>query len=292
MTNRIINGTEAASQEDGVFVVGEVTCRVIRDGTAPYPPEVMFANITSEARSAALAGRLDDQGDFISPYRSLLLQTPGRTLLVDTGLGHLAGVFGTPAGQLLNALTSAGFRPDDIDVVVLSHAHPDHIGGLLHDDRLTFPRARHVMSTTEWAFWTGPDNLARMPEMLAAPARALLPPLAEAGVLDLVSGEVEVDPGVWLRPAPGHTPGHCVVSIASAGEHTTFLADAVLDELNFEHPGWMSAIDLDTAQTERTRRRLLSEAALDGSWVLAYHMDGIGRAERRAGGFTFLRGSE
>jgi glyoxylase-like metal-dependent hydrolase (beta-lactamase superfamily II) len=290
MTKPIISRTDAARDEDGVFVVGEVKCQVISDGTAPYPPEVMFANITSEARSAALAGRLDEQGAFVSPYRCLLLQTPHRKLLVDTGLGHLAGVFGAPAGHMRNALGSAGFTPDDIDVVVLSHAHPDHIGGLLHDERLTFPGARHVMSTTEWAFWTGSDNLARMPEMLAAPARALLPPLAEAGVLDLVSGEVELVPGVWLRPAPGHTPGHCVVSIASAGEHTTFLADAVLDELNFEHPGWVSAVDFDMAQTERTRMHLLREAAQDGSRVLAYHMDGIGRVERRAGGFTFLRG--
>ena len=273
------------------FQVGEVSGFVIADGNAQYPPDFLFANISDAERAEALAGRFDEQGEVTSHYQCIVLQSAGHTVLVDTGLGALAQVMGAPAGHLRPALAAAGFTPEDIDTVVLSHAHPDHIGGLVHDNKLAFPNARHIMSATEWTFWTDADSLARMHEMLSAPARALLPPLRDADAVDLIDREDQIVPGVRLVPAPGHTPGHCVVAIESAGERATLLADAVLDDLNFTHPDWVSYVDVDPEETERTRRHLLGESARDGGRVLAYHMTGIGHVERRGRAFHFARES-
>lgn len=124
-----------------------------------------------------------------------------------------------------------------------------------------------------------------MPDLLARPARAVLPLLAAADVVDRVQGETEIVPGVRLIPAPGHTVGHCVVSIDSGSQQVVFLADTVLDRLQLAHPDWLCQVDMLPEETVATRIRLLDEAARQGSLVLAYHVVGAGHVERRGGGY-------
>ena len=128
------------------------------------------------------------------------------------------------------------FSPADLDVVVISHGPPDHIGGLVDGGKLTFPGARDVIETREWDCWTDEDQLARLPDDLTDTARVVLPPLAKADVVDVVSGETEVVPGVHLVPARGHTDGHSVVRFASGGQQAIFLGDAILDVLHLTYP--------------------------------------------------------
>lgn len=286
MSTEIAPGTAGVPAPE--LMVGEIACHVISDGYLAYPPEFLFANAEPTELHAALGGRIDEDGTVSTPYHCLLLRTPTSTVLVDTGLGQHAATVGPSAGQLMNGLRAAGFSPDDIDVVIISHAHADHIGGLLTDQKLTFPTARHVMSRTEWEFWTSEDTLSTVPEMLAAPARAVLPPLLSSDQLDLADGETQIVDGVRLVPAPGHTPGHCVVAVTSAGTSLTFLADAILDELQFRHLQWVSAVDMSAADTIRTRHRLLGEAAAEGSMVMAYHMAATGHVERAAEAYRLV----
>ena len=139
--------------------------------------------------------------------------------------------WGEPVGRLDEALGAAGVAADDIGLVLLSHAHPDHIGGLTTGNesgrRLVFPRARHVISRTEFEYWTSdrvPAGFASMGDL----ARLHLKPIERAGMLDLVDGEQEVAPGIRVLPAPGHTPGHVAISISAGSQHAIFVGDAVL----------------------------------------------------------------
>lgn len=269
-----------------VFETGDIAIHVVSDGDVPYPVDFVYPDAPSEELNAGLAGRLDAQGELWLPYHCLLITAPSQNVLVDSGLGAaLATAWGVPAGRVLNSLAQAGLKPADIDTVVISHAHPDHIGGLTDGDKLTFPKARHVIEAREWACWTDEDQMARLPDDLTETARAIFPLLAKADVVDVVRGETEIVSGVQLVPAPGHTVGHCAVTVGSGSQQAIFLADALLDRLQLLHPTWVSAVDMVPDETVSTRIRLLDEAARDASLVLAYHVAGVGQVERHNGSY-------
>jgi len=106
--------------------------------------------------------------------------------------------------------------------------------------------------------------------------------------LDLADGETDIIDGVRLLPAPGHTPGHCVVAVTSGGASLTFLADTVIDELQLRHPHWTCAVDLSATDTVHTRKQLLDRAAAEGSTVMAYHMVQSGHVERHEDAYRLV----
>ncbi|MDP9340731.1 MAG: MBL fold metallo-hydrolase [Actinomycetota bacterium] len=258
------------------------------DGTNPYPREAMFSNVAAEERDTALQGYVDEDGMVPSTYHCLLVRSGDRVALIDAGLGDLAGP-DAPVGKLQGSLREAGVGPGDVDVVVISHGHADHIGGLTMERdgaRVpTYGRARHHVWQSEWDFWTSPAADA-LPEMLLGPARMTFPVLEQAGLVEPVGEETDVLPGVRLLPAPGHTPGHAVVAITSGGEGLLYVADAVVHQLDFEHPEWLSAFDAIPNLTVQTRRRLLDRAAQDGSPIVAFHV-GYGHVTRANGAYRF-----
>jgi glyoxylase-like metal-dependent hydrolase (beta-lactamase superfamily II) len=269
-----------------VFTVGEVVGQVVTDGGFAYVPDFLFANAPESELQDELAGRLTEDGKLWTPYDCVLLRTPTQTVLVDAGGG---GAWSPSTGLLLSSLAAVGVQPSDVDLVVVTHAHVDHIGGLVEDGALVFPAARHVVSGVEWSTWTSEEVLSRLPAALADPARRVLPKLENAGLIDLVQGDVEVAPGIYLVPAHGHTPGHCVVAVRSAGEELVLLADSMFDELSLAHPEWTAVPDMDPDETVATRRRLLDRAVSDSVRVLGYHFAGIHRVEHTQGGYRFAR---
>lgn len=171
--------------------------------------------------------------------------------------------------------------------MIISHAHLDHLGGLTGPaggGRVpVFTRARHYFWQAEWDFWTSGEGLAQVPEELADAARTHLPPLRQAGLVGLVSEETEVLPGVRLLPAPGHTPGHLVVAVTSGHDGALYLGDAILDEANFPHPGWVSVVEWNPSMAVATRTALIDKAIAEYWLLIGFHLAARGYPERADG---------
>jgi len=267
------------------FAVGSIDCQIVPDGVAMHEPDGFAVGVPVDQIRAALTARAQDNGQFAFPYDGLLIRAGGRIALVDTGMGaEAARHFGEPAGRLMDSLAASGITAGRVDLVIISHAHLDHIGGLTvaaGGGRVpVFARARHYFWQAEWDFWTSEPGLAQVPGELADAARAHLPPLHQAGLVELVSEETEVLPGVRLLPAPGHTAGHLVVALTSGKDGALYLGDAVLDEANFAHPSWVSVVEWNPAMAVATRTALIEKAITENRLLIASHLAARGYAER------------
>jgi glyoxylase-like metal-dependent hydrolase (beta-lactamase superfamily II) len=263
------------------FKVGAIGCLLLRDGGGGLPVEVLFENAPVDERDAALGDRMEADGMVLAPYNCLLVRVGSEVVLVDAGLGRYEHPFGGAGGRLEEELRRTGLAPDQIDTVVVTHGHPDHIGGLCGDSGPRFGRARHIISRTEWGLWAEDGRLAD-PETVA---HDQIPPVEEAGLIELVDAPVEVADGVRLLPAPGHTPGQLAVEL---GAGALYLADVVVDELHVERPDWTMEFDADPVPTVETRRRLLGRAAAEHLSVAASHLAAPARVQRAGDGFRLV----
>jgi glyoxylase-like metal-dependent hydrolase (beta-lactamase superfamily II) len=207
----------------------------------------------------------------------LLIRLAGATVLVDTGADD----------ALPDLLAEHDIRPNDVDTVVITHGHADHVGALLRNGAPAFPRARHLLAAAEQTFWT--DPAIRSGVSAEAPghnvaidllARAL-PVLHDAGLLHPLTDGEAISPGVSALAAPGHTPGHTVVAIESRGRRALHLGDVVSHRLHVEHPDWLPVWDLARIdQVTATKARLLAHAADSGALVTASHIPDPGHIVR------------
>jgi glyoxylase-like metal-dependent hydrolase (beta-lactamase superfamily II) len=254
------------------FRVGSIECLAVSDGTFTYPTSAFIANAPLEIFEQELRNHDLPSREILSSYTCLLINTGRNQLLVDTGAG-----FAPTNGKLLRNLETLGIKAEDIDTVVLTHGHADHIGANTDDTgRVAFPNARFVMWRDEWEFWTQDEpNLAPMQvdshikHLLIEFAHRKLPPIREQ--LELLDHDVEIVPGVHAIAAPGHTPGHMAVSVSDGNEQLLHMVDTVLHPILMEHPDWYSAVDLLPAVAVATKRQILDRAANDRALVMAFH---------------------
>lgn len=267
--------------------IGALELTVVSDGLLTLDPNRMFGpSQPAEWRDHV---HLDDHGKVPFSVNCLLVRSGERTILLDTGVGRndpawARDRYGDGCGRLVENLTALGVRPEQIDTVVVSHAHGDHIGGATSPagdgHAPTFPRASYWLWRGEWEHWTRPEVMAQAPYVAWT-----LPPLAEHGRLELVDAEVEVAPGVRLIAAPGHTPGHVCVALTSGSEMGIYTGDLLHHPSQFDHPEWSPAFDLLPQLSAESRRRILEQARRDGSLLLTAHLPtpGIARVPATGG---------
>jgi glyoxylase-like metal-dependent hydrolase (beta-lactamase superfamily II) len=262
------------------FEVGEFECVSVSDGAFNYPPESFFANVPLERVEEALRERNLPTTQIMTPYTCLFIDTGEHRVMVDTGAGalgaHAADIFPgldhstSVTGLLPENLRAAGIEPLEIDTVLITHAHPDHVGGTL-DERgeLVFSNAHYYISKEEWDFWTSDAATTKAPAVMVDTARRNLGPLEER--LSLIEDSSEVVPGVRAIATFGHTPGHIALSVASEGEQLLHVSDAVLYPLHLEHPEWIPVFDMLPEQASASKHRTFDLAAEEDALVFAHH---------------------
>jgi glyoxylase-like metal-dependent hydrolase (beta-lactamase superfamily II) len=206
-----------------------------------------------------------------TPFTTLIVNTGRKLVLLDTGTG---GQIAPTAGMIVDNLAAAGIAPKDVDQIVISHFHPDHINGIKDKDNdLIFPNAAIMVPEAEWAFWMDDANMNAAPAAMKETfrnQRRIFSDIAKQ-VARFAPGK-EVAPGILALAAPGHTPGHTVFAVHSGGESVLVLGDTAQHPAVFaRHPDWQASFDVDGRETVATRKKLFDRAAADGMLVTGYH---------------------
>ncbi len=256
--------------------VGDIEVLVISDGVLPLPTQMLGHNADPAARAAWLDDMFLPPDAFDWSLNVVLVRSGRQTILIDAGLGLDPDLNLPRAGQLIKRLEAAGIDLASVTDIVLTHMHMDHIGGLLVDgvkDQLR-PDLRIHVATAEIKFWESPDFTHAVmpqgfPEALRATAKRFVNEYGSH--LRPFDEECEVAPGVVATRTGGHTPGHCVVRVASGGDRLMFAGDAVF-AVGFEHPDWYNGFEHDPEEAARVRVRLLKELATTGASLVATHL--------------------
>lgn len=259
------------------FNVGNFKAVSVSDGNLKFLPSAFIPNADpAEVKNALYDNFLPTNSDYLFYVNALYLDTGEHKVLIDSGAGQL---FGNTAGYLAQNLKSAGIEPESIDTVLITHAHGDHIGGLISaDGTLTYPNAEYYISQPEWDFWTDPqvslpNSLidAKTKQSVIKGAKQMLSAINNK--TKFFEFEAEIVPGIIATETSGHTPGHVSYLITSGEEKLIATGDIFYsDPLNLQHPDWEVAFDTDYEKGLATRNKFLEEVSESRVELLVPHM--------------------
>jgi glyoxylase-like metal-dependent hydrolase (beta-lactamase superfamily II) len=280
-------GTSRAATE---MTLGSARLTTLSDGHLQLPRDFMLGDLDPE-KAAPILAEHGITGDMLEPPCNLTLyREDANTVLFDAGSGS---GFMPSAGKLRSALDAAGVAPGDITHVLFTHAHPDHLWGVLDDfDDPLFTNATHMIGQAEWAYWTDPDTVDTIGEDRASFAVGAARRLAaiEDMVEHFKDGD-EVLPGIMAHASFGHTPGHMSFEIRRGSDAVMVVGDAIVNgHLAVERPAWPSGSDQDPETGIATRLRLLDMLATERMPMVGFHLPdgGLGRVERTDGAYRFV----
>ncbi|HSP54652.1 MAG TPA: MBL fold metallo-hydrolase [Dehalococcoidia bacterium] len=243
------------------IVVGKAQIIGLLDTYMEFPWGVFMPSVSRaeiDRYRELYPGSFGGGDNFRTRAGAYVIRSAGKTILCDTGVGPGPHAWlGGLTGNLVPDMESKGVSPSDVDFVVFTHLHGDHVGwNLTPDGKPTFPNAKYLVPQADWDFFSA--NAASNPQM------QVVTPLLDMGVMELVSGEHTITPEVTTYPSPGHTPGHQSLMITSDGERGVVTGDVAHYPAQAEHIDWRTNFDTDHPTAIETRRKLFAQLEADG----------------------------
>jgi glyoxylase-like metal-dependent hydrolase (beta-lactamase superfamily II) len=270
--------------------IGEVDLIALSDGTVPLPTLDVLTDVQPGEVERLLAAAF--QKPLLDASVNAYLIVPGsRLVLVDTGAGEL---YGPTLNKLPASLAAAGYKPEQITDILITHIHTDHSGGLMDGDRQVFPNAVVHVDRREIDFWLSPANLQQAEEgrkKYFREAAAKVKPYLDAGRVKAFNGDTQLFPGIRAIASPGHTPGHSFYALESKGEKIVFWGDIMhVAEAQFPNPSITITFDVDSKAAAARRRRAYADAAKSGYLVAPAHVSfpGIGHLRADGNGYRWV----
>ncbi|MDP2731873.1 MAG: MBL fold metallo-hydrolase [Hoeflea sp.] len=271
------------------FSLGEFEITVLSDGhrIVPGPQKIFGTNQTEEEVSALLESNYLPVDKMQFTFAPTLVNTGTDLILFDTGNGEGGREGGV--GQTLSNLKASGYTPEQVTVVVLTHLHGDHIGGLMESGAPAFPNARYVTGQTEYDFWSSEDRIGTGAENGHKGVVGKVVPLADK--MSFIGDGESVVSGITAMAAFGHTPGHMIYGLESGGRKLMLTADSANHfVLSLQRPDWEVAFDTDKAMAATTRKAVFDMVATDRLAFVGYHMPfpSVGYVEKAGEGYRFI----
>ncbi|KXF76402.1 hydrolase [Paramesorhizobium deserti] len=273
--------------------IGDIRATILSDGTIAGPPRVYAFDAPEADLETVLANAFLPSDMMTLNLNTLLIETAGQRVLIEAGAGQTMGPNG---GRVFANLAAIGLRPEDIDIVVVSHTHPDHVGNLrTADGGRAFPHATVFAPKADWDFFVRNDpDLSYMPvsqefrQRFAAAIKRSVEPVAPS--VELYEAGTEIVPGLTTLSASGHTPGMVTFLVHSADDQLLLTADLAYHPLvNIDNP-WRPGPDRDKDAALESRRRIFDRAASERLLVLGFHypFPGIGRMLKTDSGYAWV----
>lgn len=231
-------------------------------------------------------------GKMPAPVSAFLLQSSEKTILIDTGMGAI-DMLGPGYGQMANALQAKGVGPADVDQVIITHMHPDHVGGLITAERTSvFPNAEVMISEVDSTFWNNPEHMAKAPDEAKGIFQfAQMVHKVYGDQITLVQDGKEITKGITLQSAAGHTPGHSVLKIDGGERSILMVADLFHSaDLHPALPDIGFGFDIDSTQAAETRKKLFDQVSTDKTVIAGSHahFPGFGRIIKDGDAYRYL----
>lgn len=270
--------------------LGDIKLDVVSDGSLTLPGGFIFDPMPKDELLPILQ-RFGQSPDLLTPPCNVTLMRQGdRTILFDVGSGP---DFSPNSGILLDSLAALNVAPEEVTDIVFTHAHPDHLWGLLDDfDDPLFPEASYMIGKAEWAYWMNPntvDEIGTARTAFAVGAQRRLQ-MIEDQIAFFADGE-EILPGVAARATVGHTPGHMAFEVRQGTESVMVLGDCIGNHhIAFAKPEWNSGSDQDPETAATTRVALMDQLAHEKTQVIGFHLagNGIGYVDKMSDGYAFV----
>ena len=270
-------------------MLGDFEVTALLDGTVELPVDKILSIKSDQVQKTLAKSYL--KAPLETSVNAFLINTGTKLVMVDAGA---AGLFGPTLGKLPANLKAAGYTPEQVDEIYITHLHPDHVGGITVDGKAIFPNATIRADKHDADFWLSEENMKKAPKDVQdffKGAQAALKPYIAAGKFKTFEGNTDLVAGVKAQVTHGHTPGHTFYVAESRGQKMVFWGDLMhVAAVQFENPGVTIQFDTDSKAAAAQRRRAYAEAAKQGYLVGVAHISfpGIGRLRAAGTGYTWV----